>query len=212
MATVSTNQINQYYPTLQPLLANIQNIVPAGTTTTDQQRAALETIANKYTAESPEFKQQLTSSLEDQVDKYIGITDKLHDYNEIFNTNTYINKELKKEQKRINDITRDLKNQIYISKQKSQMYEYDTNKLNFYRGILLVSSFVILELFALVAAQLTNIIGSKVFYWIVSISGLVYLAVIISIVYANSFRSNTDWNKFQWGIINGDKTSDQTCS
>jgi uncharacterized membrane protein len=210
MTTVSAEQIAQFYPTLQPLLRDIQEMVPAGSSTTQQQSQALTTIANTNTAENQEFKTKLESSLTDHVSKYVGLTHRLNDYNEIYNTNKYIGTELKKADKEMNSVTRKLKNKIHISKQKSQMYEYQRNRLKFLKSLFLVSCFVIIDLLVLVAANLSGLIPTKLFYILIGVSVAIYLFIVYMLVYANSFRSHTDWNKFYWSSVNQEKNS-ETC-
>jgi lipopolysaccharide export LptBFGC system permease protein LptF len=206
----STDQITQYYPTLQPLLADIQQMIPAGQSTATQQSNALNNIANTYTAESPEFRAYLESSLEDKVDKYIGISHRLNDFNEIYNTNKYIDKELRKEQYRIDDTTNKLKNKIYISKQKAQMYEYETNKLKFYKNLFLLTVALAITLMVFATYNLNNYIAPKAFYVLTGIAVFIYIVIVFVLLYANSYRSHTDWNKYNWGNISNNSNG-QSC-
>jgi hypothetical protein len=212
MAPSDQSQFSKYYPTLQSVLSDVQSIVPPGQSSNNQQQAAVQSLGNQYTAESSEFRNKMSSSLEDQVDKYIDITHRLNDYNEIYNTNTYIYKELNKEQNRLGDFTNRLKNKIYISKQKSQMYEYETNKMKFYRNLFLVSCGLIIVLLMCASANITQKISSKLFYVILFSLTLVYVIAVSAFVYSNSFRSHTDWNKFYWGNIKNNKATPQCSS
>ena len=94
--TVTTNEIGQYYPPLQSLLSEIQGMVPPGPSSNAQQGQALSQIVNAATAENAQFKGLLASSLDDQVTKYVDVSNRLNDFNEIYNTNKYIKKELTK--------------------------------------------------------------------------------------------------------------------
>jgi lipopolysaccharide export LptBFGC system permease protein LptF len=204
-------QITQYYPTLQSLLSDIQQMVPAGQSTTVQQSNALNNIANTYSAESSEFKTYLESSLEDKVDKYIGISHRLNDFNEIYNTNKYIDKELRKEQSRIDDTTNKLKNKIYISKQKAQMYEYETNKLKFYKNLFLLTVALAIILMVFATYNLNNYIAQKAFYVLSGIAVFIYIGIVFVLLYANTYRSHTDWNKYNWGDISNNN-GNNNCS
>jgi len=206
-ASVTTTDINQYYPTLQPLLGNVQKMVPNGSSTSDGQKNALQEIAYQGTAEDGDFRSKLASSLNDQVSKYIEVSHRLNDYNEIYNTNSYIDKELKTSKKEITGVTQKLKNRIYSSKQKSQLYEYEKNKLSFYKSLFLVSCFVIVDLITLVGVHLQGVISEKTLYVVTGVSAGIYLLIVFVLVYANSFRTHTDWNKFYWESMNKDKNS-----
>ena len=206
MAAATTPQIGQYYPSLKPLLAEIESMVPPGSSTNEQQGYAINEIVNQYTSESPEFKQKLASSLEQQVDKYVDLSHRLTDYNEIYNANSYIAQELGREESGLKDTTTRLKNTIYISKQKSQFYEYQKNKLSFYKGLFLVSCFIIVDVLTVTGSHMSGLISSESLYTITAVSVVIYLFVVYFLIYWNSTRTNTDWNKFNWGSV-GTKNS-----
>jgi hypothetical protein len=196
--TSSTGTISQYYPTLQPLLADIQDMIPTGRSSNQQQRAALQTIANTSVAENQEFKDLLANSLDDKVNKYVDISHRLDDYNEIYNTNKYLNKELKTSEKKMKELSDTLKNKIFISKQKSMMYEYERNKLKFYRALFLASCFLVITLLVLVGVHLTGQLAEKTLYIVTGGALALYLLGVYIIIYSNSFRSHTDWDKYNW--------------
>jgi hypothetical protein len=210
MANSTTSQISQYYPTLQPLLTDIQNMIPPGQATNAQQNQALQEIVNRYNAENNTFKELLSSSLGDKVNKFQTISSTLQDYNEIYNTNKYIHKELNVSERDVKKMKENLKNNIYIAKQKSQMYEYKKNKFNFYKAIFLVSCFIIVDLLSFTGLHLNGIISSKTLYMIMGVSVVIYLIIVMIIIYSNSFRSNFDWNKFNWESVNSN-TSQGSC-
>lgn len=210
--TVTTNEIGQYYPPLQSLLSEIQGMVPPGPSSNAQQGQALSQIVNAATAENAQFKGLLASSLDDQVTKYVDVSNRLNDFNEIYNTNKYIKKELTKADRELEHKEKQLKSMIYITKQKSQMYDYERNKLNFYRNLFLVSCFVIVELLVMVAVHLNGLTSAKWLYTTVGISVAAYLLVVYIIVYSNSYRSHQDWNKFVWGVGPNGTSKQQTCS
>jgi hypothetical protein len=194
-----TNQIGQYYPVLQPLMSNIQDMTPPGQVSSEFQGQALTQIANQQTAENPAFIQQLSSSLNDQVDEYIKVSNTLNDYNEIHNTNTYIEKELTQAEREMKRRMDRLKSQIYISKEKTQLYEYDRNRLKFYKALFLVTVFVVIDLLTVTAVHLNGQMSSKTLYTLMGVTMGLYLLVVILVLYANAARTNRDWKKFNWG-------------
>lgn len=200
-SSVTTAQIGQYYPTLQPLLSQIQDMVPAGQSTNDQQNQALAQIANQYTSENAQFKGQLASTLNDQVGKYVDLSHRLNDYNEIYNTNAYIDQELSREERELARTTNKLKNSIFVSKQRAMMYEYQREKTNYYKVLVLISCFMAVDLINLSGLNINGRIGDKYMYIYIAISVAIYLAVVGLFTYSNSFRSNTDWNKYNWSNV-----------
>ena len=205
-STISTAEIGQYYPSLQPLLTEIQEMIPPGRSSSDQQTNAMKEVVNKYTAENSEFKHKLSASLNDQVNKYVDLSHRLNDYNEIYNTNSYIHQELGREDEGMDSTTKQLKNSIFISKQKSQLYEYQKNKLIFYKGLFLISCFIIIDLLTFTGVHLSGKISSKILYIIAGISAVVYLCGVFFLVYSNSYRSHTDWNKFYWSSLTSNQS------
>jgi hypothetical protein len=208
MAAVSdTNNMLQYHSVLQSLLSDVQSSLPSGQSTSSQQQSAVANIATTYSSESTGFKDLMQSSLDDKVGNYVEITHKLNDYNEIYNTNKYIDNELTREKSRMNDLIQKLKNKIYISKQKSQMYEYNANRLKFNKGFFLFCCSFVINLLALAAALLANTISYTKFYVSIAIITIIYISIIVVLLYANSYRTHTDWNKFHWGSIYADKAT-----
>lgn len=207
---VTTAEINQYYPTLQPVLSGIQDMIPSGKSTNVEQQRALTAMANATVAENQVFKDTLSNSLQSQVDKYVDLSYRLNDYNEIYGTNKYLQKELKSSEDKLGKLSAKLKNKIFISKQKSQMYEYQRNKILFYKNLFLFSCFVIVELMALVGSHLAGQISAKLLYIVTGISVTIYLIIVFMWIYTNSFRSHTDWDKYMWTTV-GKSTSSGTC-
>jgi ABC-type multidrug transport system fused ATPase/permease subunit len=191
--------IVRYYDTAKPLLDTVNKMAPPGTATNaDEQKKILSTIANTYSAEGQSFKDNLSNTLSNQVDKYIEISHRLNDYNEIYNTNKYIQKELGSDNQRIGDVNNKLKNRIFISKQKSQLYRYDIRKYRFMTSILLSSMFLLLILLSMSASNLAGTLSGGKFYTIVGITALIYTCVLVALVINNSYRSPLDWDKSYW--------------
>lgn len=204
-----TANIDNYYSTIQPVLAKVYERTPAGTATSEQQKQALTDIANEYNSESQEFKNAIENQLHQQISKYATQTEQLNNYNEIFNTNTYIHKELTSAEKGMRALTEKLKNKIYTSKQKTQAYEYEKNKLQFFHSLFVTSAFIVIVLITLAGASIAGQISTKFLYIVMGFSVSVYLFIVLSILYSNSFRSHSDWNKFVW--TNNKPDSNKTC-
>lgn len=204
---VTTAEISQYYPTLQPLLSDIQDMIPTGKSSNEQQQAALAQISNASVAENQAFKDQLTGSLKSQVDQYVDVSYRLNDYNEIFNTNQYLEKELRSSERKLENLSSKLKNKIFISKQKSQAYEYKRNKIEFYKSLFLLSCFVIVFLITCAGYHLTGGMTPKAFYITTGITIFIYLIIVYLMVYRNSYRSHTDWHKYVWESASQEKNS-----
>ena len=106
--------VQQYLPALQTLLKDIQNMTPAESSTSTQQSQALATIANTGISDNQDFQNLIYSSANQRVSKYIDMSHRLVDYNEIYNTNKYVEGELQDESERIGGLKNNIKNKIFL--------------------------------------------------------------------------------------------------
>lgn len=211
MATpVDPNTITRFYPILQPLLTRIQDMVPEGQSTQNLQKRALQDIAHSNTAEGDEFKHKLSGSLKQQMDRYIDISHRLNDYNEIYNTNKYIESNLDSEKSKMSHLNRQLKTKIFGAKQTAQMYEYERDKLSFYKRLFFVTAFVVIDFLVITGFHMGGAISGKLFYTLMGGLATLYVVIVSILLYANSFRTHTDWNKFYWASMKHDNNA-QTC-
>jgi hypothetical protein len=206
-APVTATEINKYYPTLQPLLNDINDMLPSTNVTRDHHRRALTELSLQQTAENSQYTQEMKQKLENRVGKYVELSHRLNDYNEIYNTNAYIYNELDKSEQKLSKTTQKLKNTIYISKQKTQMYEYEKNKINFYRTLFLISCFLVIDLISLTGLHMQGGISAYFLYIWMGISVIIYLIVMFVLIYSYSYRSRTDWDKYMWDSMSKDKNS-----
>ncbi len=201
--------VSNYLPALQDLLQNIQNITPASSSSSTQQQAALQTIANTGVAENSSFQNLIASSAQSRIDKYIDLSHRLVDYNEIYNTNKYVQGELATETNRMGNLKNNLKNKIFISKQKSMGYRYEKSKTKFLMNLFLFSVFVFIILIALTSAQLAGSLTLTTFYIIVATIVVVYILIILLYISSNAYRTHSDWEKYHFSSMNKDKNSGQ---
>lgn len=206
-APVNAREINKYYPTLQPVLNDINSMLSSTNVTRDDHRRALTELSLQKTAENSQYTEDMRNKLENRVDKYVELSHRLNDYNEIYNTNAYIYNELDRSEQNLDKTTQKLKNTIYISKQKTQMYEYEKNKINFYRSLFLISCFLVIDLISLTGLHMQGGLSAYFLYIWMGISVLVYLIVMFVLIYSYSYRSRTDWDKYMWDSMSKDKNS-----
>lgn len=210
MASVSTSQVSTYFPALQPFMTEVQNLTPKTGSTTQHKKDAVKKIALGKVAESQKFIDEIKNQLKDKVDKYVELTHRLHDYNEVYNTNMYIENELMRNDRNIEKTKTKLKNTIYVSKQKAQTYEYEKNRWQYYRMIFLITAFVVIDLITLVAVHMSGGITAMYLYTLMGIITFLYVVVIIVVIYSNSFRSRYDWDKYMWHGLN--QPNSNSCS
>jgi hypothetical protein len=199
---VSTSQVATYFPALQPFMTEVQNLTPKTGSTAQHKKDAVRKIALGKVTASPEFMDEVNGKLKQQVDKYVEMTHRLHDYNEVYNTNMYIANELMRNDKNIEKTKKKLKNTIYASKQKAQTYEYETHRWKYYRTLFLITAFVVIDLITLVGVHIAGGISAAYFYTMMGIIAFLYTIAIIIVIYSNSFRSRYDWDKYMWHGIN----------
>lgn len=201
-SSVTPTQVNRYYDPLQSTMNEVQQLVPKTNSTTQHQREAVQKIALGRVAENSQFTNEIQDKLQGRVDKYVELSHRLNDYNEIYNTNKYISDELERTNQRVDATKNKLKNTIYVSKQKTQTYEYEKFKWAYYRTLLLVTAFVVIDLLTVVGIHLQGGVSETYLYVIMGITALAYVVIMSVFIYSNSFRSKSDWNKYMWQGIN----------
>jgi lipopolysaccharide export LptBFGC system permease protein LptF len=201
---ISEKAVTDYQKQLEETLSTVRSITRVADNDPLAQKAALTSIANKNMIENQAYLENIKGTLDTQIDKYVSLSHRLNDYNEIYNTNKYIKKELATHNRDMDSLTSNLRNKIYISKQSSQIQSYETNKLRFWRGWFLFSAFVILALCTVAGAHMQGNISENVFYAILGVVAILYLTIFIVMATANAYRSHLDWYKYYWASMNKD--------
>lgn len=129
----------------------------------------------------------------------------LNNYNEIHGTNTYLQKVGSVEQERLHQMLNRLRSVLlkmkydFMLKQRT-IEEYKTRMTILQALILSISSILVL-----VVLFYQDKLGVQLLTSIVIVVVVVFILIVFLLTRANTYRTETNWNKFYWGPM---KSSD----
>jgi hypothetical protein len=134
-------------------------------------------------------------------DAYMMNTHFLNDFNEIHNSNEYLNNKTLYETQRLEGINDKLRATILKMKQELLLKRYTTEDYRVKTSILYASIVVACFLLILVIFYSKDELGKR----LLTILSAIIIALFITFVYLtvryNSYRVETDWNKYYWGPL-----------
>lgn len=134
-------------------------------------------------------------------DAYMINTHFLNDFNEIHNSNEYLNNKTLFETQRLEGINDKLRATILKMKQELLLKRYTTEDYQVKTSVLYASIVVACFLLILVIFYSKDEIGKR----LLTILSTIIIALFITFVYLtvryNSYRVETDWNKYYWGPL-----------
>jgi hypothetical protein len=134
--------------------------------------------------------------LETSQNKYLDITSKLNDYNEIHNLNEHLLTSNTLEIQRLNTINNQLKSQLMKAKQNYLLTDYAIHEYsvaNNFLGFTIILVCVMLFFVAKATAAQKNMI-----LIISSVIGVIYLFILILILNSNIKRRKYAWAQWYW--------------
>lgn len=139
-------------------------------------------------------------------DSYMINTHFLNDFNEIHNSNEYLNNKTLFEIQRLEGINDKLRATILKMKQELLLKRYTTEDYRVKTSILYASVVVASFLLILVIFYSKDELGKR----LLTILSVIIIALFITFVYLtvrkNSYRVETDWNKYYWGPLEKKKS------
>lgn len=134
-------------------------------------------------------------------DTYMINTHFLNDFNEIHNSNEYLNNKTLFETQRLEGINDKLRATILKMKQELLLKRYTTEDYRVKTSVLYASIAVACFLLILVIFYSKDELGKR----LLTILSTIIIALFITFVYLtvryNSYRVETDWNKYYWGPL-----------
>lgn len=142
-------------------------------------------------------------------------TDLLAQMNESWNANRYIADMMQSEQKRIGNLDKQAKRDLYSLRHNYQHTSWMTHYYNFVFGILVFTLYVTFALLILAALWRSETMGG---WWLVVLGGvlLTIYAVILLILFRNTaMRRDSNWNQYYWkpskDIIDSTRSNTNLC-
>lgn len=156
------------------------------------------------------FQQNVSES----VRKYMNSSLTLANYNEMYNTNQYINSNLETQHKQLNELQGKARTQVLRMRQRQLLVIYDNNAERFKNGAVLGALFVIATCAAVMYMSLKHdppILSVKVAGGICGAIVVVYLLVLMLYIANNRNRRRTDWNKYYFSAYKKAGSGDSSC-
>jgi hypothetical protein len=132
---------------------------------------------------------------------YMMNTHFLNDFNEIHNSNEYLNNKTLYETQRLEGINDKLRATILKMKQELLLKRYTTEDYRVKTSILYASIVVACFLLILVIFYSKDELGKRLLTILSAIIIALFLTFVYLTVRYNSYRVETDWNKYYWGPL-----------
>jgi len=133
--------------------------------------------------------------------KYLDLTHKLNDYNEIDNLNNILLTVTNVEKTKLTDMDNNVRSRLLKMKQEYLLKEASIQKYNFIINMLYFTIVIFSAVFFALAAFVQDMIGKGVTIAIVIALSIVYLIVVLVAVRINANRRSSAWNQFYWQKI-----------
>jgi uncharacterized membrane protein len=133
--------------------------------------------------------------------KYLDNTHYLNDYNEIYNTNTYLDDKTSTEVQRLDQIYGRMRSTLLRIKQEYMLKKFAISEINFHSYVLFVIALFIFTFIIMLTMYIENKLSHGILFSTVVITCIILLAIIIMVVLANNQRKETNWNQYYWDPI-----------
>ncbi len=141
------------------------------------------------------------NSLETNKIKFLDITHKLNDYNEIYSVNTYLQGAYDLELDRINAVNNDLKTQLLKMKQEYMTNDSGVYAYKFRINIVYFTIFVICILLMLTALFSQNKLSLRLLIIIGLVIIAIYFIIVLIIIKSNNERRYYAYNQYYWNAV-----------
>lgn len=128
--------------------------------------------------------------------KYLDITTKLNDYNEIENLNKHMNSANDQELSKLRTFNNQLKTKLLKAKQAYMLMDYGIHEYDMINNILGFT--IIMICLALFIVSRTAKENKKMLVWICMGLALFYLIVVLVVLKSNSSRRTYAWSQWYW--------------
>jgi uncharacterized membrane protein len=133
--------------------------------------------------------------VEDKV-KYLDLTHKLNDYNEIYNLNKHLLDTNNMEYDKLYNGSNQIKTKLMKSKQEYMLLDYSINEYKMYSNLLAFTIFIVCVLLFFVTKATKE--TQKQLIIILSVIAVIYLIIVIVILKTSGNRRNYAWTHWYW--------------
>lgn len=143
----------------------------------------------------------MNTSFETNKIKYLDLTHKLNDYNEIYNVNSYIQENNNMELDRLNSSNNTIKTRILRMKQEYLLNDQSIKEFNFRKNILYFTIVIICIILSIVALYVQDKINIKLTMIACGSISIIYLFILMFVINANVNRRSYAYNQYYWNQI-----------
>jgi magnesium-transporting ATPase (P-type) len=140
----------------------------------------------------------IKTTLDGNKDQYLDLTHQLNNYNEIYNVNFYLKNMNSLEYERLERANENLKAKVLKMKQEYMLLDYSRHESNMRANIMYTTLLVACIIFILCALFYQEKIQKNVMIMIITGLAVIYFAIIIFILMANSKRRKYAWDQYYW--------------
>lgn len=140
----------------------------------------------------------MDKSLESNKIKFLDITHKLNDYNEIYNVNTYLQGAYGIELDRLIATNDELKTHLLRMKQEYMTNESGINAYRFRINIVYFTIFIICIILMITTLFAQNKLGARTLFIICLVIIIIYFIIVLIMIKSNNERRYYAYNQFYW--------------
>ena len=131
--------------------------------------------------------------------KYLDVTHKLNDYNEIYNLNQHLLDNNSQEFERLNTFNNQLKNKLMKAKQSYMLMDYGIHEYEMYNNLLVFT--IVVASIALFVVSKTPVEQKNKLIWGCGIIGVVYLIIMMVALSSKPSRRKYAWSQWYWSPV-----------
>lgn len=146
-----------------------------------------------------------TTLLETNKIKYLDLTHKLNDYNEIYSVNSYLQGATNLELTRLRKTNNMLKSRILKMKQQYMMYDHDVDEYMFRLNILYFTAAIVAVVLMIASLFMQGYVTPKLAMIISGGLIIIYLIIVLFTVKANAERRKYAYDQFYWKPVDKKK-------
>lgn len=146
-----------------------------------------------------------TTLLETNKIKYLDLTHKLNDYNEIYSVNSYLQGATNLELTRLRNTNNMLKSRILKMKQQYMMYDHDVDEYMFRLNILYFTAAIVAVVLMIASLFMQGYVTPKLAMIISGGLIIIYLIIVLFTVKANAERRKYAYDQFYWKPVDKKK-------
>jgi hypothetical protein len=139
--------------------------------------------------------------IKENKDMYFMNTHFLNDYNELYNTNVHLEQKADLENERLQNVYDRIRSTSLKMKQELLLKKYAVTDFSVKSNILYTAIVLTSFMLIMMVSYSKDQVGKNFLSTIIGVTSVVFILIVFVIVKANSYRVETNWNKYYWGPL-----------